>query len=114
MLTCGNGEYGRLGNGGSSDHPVPEPVEFFDEKCVRVWTDECRDKQRVVDFGAMHDLSIRANLSSSTHAYTCSTDIVQIASGHAFNLVLTKEGKVFTWGRNEQGQVGLPPVLHSF
>ncbi len=35
-----------------------------------------------------------------------STDIVQIAAGHAFNLVLTKEGKVFTWGRNEQGQVG--------
>lgn len=30
---------------------------------------------------------------------------MQIASGHAFNLVLTKEGKVFTWGRNEQGQV---------
>lgn len=36
-----------------------------------------------------------------------STDIVQIASGHAFNLVLTKEGKVFCWGRNEQGQLGL-------
>jgi len=32
VLTAGNGEYGRLGNGGSSDHPVPEPVEFFDEK----------------------------------------------------------------------------------
>ncbi len=36
-----------------------------------------------------------------------STDIVQIASGHAFNLVLTREGKVYTWGRNEQGQLGL-------
>lgn len=36
-----------------------------------------------------------------------STDVVQIASGHAFNLVLTSEGKVFTWGRNEQGQLGL-------
>lgn len=32
---------------------------------------------------------------------------MQIASGHAFNLVLTKEGKVFCWGRNEQGQLGL-------
>jgi len=32
VLTAGNGEYGRLGNGGSSDHPTPEPVEFFDEK----------------------------------------------------------------------------------
>lgn len=43
--------------------------------------------------------------SLSSH-FKNSTDIVQIASGHAFNLVLTKEGKVFTWGRNEQGQVG--------
>jgi alpha-tubulin suppressor-like RCC1 family protein len=33
VLTCGNGEYGRLGNGGSSDHATPEPVEFFDERC---------------------------------------------------------------------------------
>jgi alpha-tubulin suppressor-like RCC1 family protein len=33
------------------------------------------------------------------------TDIVQVAAGHAFNLVLTREGKIFTWGRNEQGQV---------
>lgn len=32
VLTAGNGEYGRLGNGGSSDHRVPEPVELFDEK----------------------------------------------------------------------------------
>jgi len=30
---------------------------------------------------------------------------VQVAAGHAFNLVLTREGKIFTWGRNEQGQV---------
>ena len=32
---------------------------------------------------------------------------MQIAAGHAFNLVLTKDGKVYTWGRNEQGQLGL-------
>lgn len=43
VLTCGNGEYGRLGNGGSSDHPTPEPVDFFDERCggqLDEWTDE--------------------------------------------------------------------------
>lgn len=34
------------------------------------------------------------------------TNIVEVAAGHAFNLVLTQDGKVFTWGRNEQGQVG--------
>jgi alpha-tubulin suppressor-like RCC1 family protein len=31
--------------------------------------------------------------------------IVKAVAGHAFNLVLTADGKVWGWGRNEQGQV---------
>jgi len=65
VLTVGNGEYGRLGNGGSTDAPVPQPVEFFGDNI----------------------------------------EIEQAVAGHAFNIVLTKDGRVFVWGRNEQGQV---------
>merc|ERR1712146_249934 len=31
----------------------------------------------------------------------------QVIAGHAFNLVLTKEGKIFSWGKNDSGQLGL-------
>jgi alpha-tubulin suppressor-like RCC1 family protein len=34
-----------------------------------------------------------------------SIEIVSVVAGHAFNLALTKAGKVYSWGRNEQGQV---------
>lgn len=30
VLTVGNGEYGRLGNGGSSDLLEPQPLDFFE------------------------------------------------------------------------------------
>lgn len=65
VLTVGNGEYGRLGNGGSTDQPTPAPVEFFDE----------------------------------------TVEVMQAVAGSAFNMILTKDGRVFVWGRNEQGQV---------
>lgn len=35
----------------------------------------------------------------------CRVTIVQAVAGHAFNMVLTADGKVWVWGRNEQGQV---------
>lgn len=34
VLTVGNGEYGRLGNGGSSDVLEPAPLDFFEPTFV--------------------------------------------------------------------------------
>lgn len=34
-------------------------------------------------------------------------DVEQIASGGFFSLALTKENKVFSWGINEYGQLGI-------
>ena len=34
-------------------------------------------------------------------------DIVQIAAGHSHSLALTSDGRVFCWGRNDTGQLGL-------
>ena len=33
--------------------------------------------------------------------------LVQVAAGDAFSIVVTVDGKVFTWGANDQGQLGL-------
>lgn len=65
VWASGNGEYGRMGNGGTSSCDVPEPMEFFAD---------------------MHCTSI--------------------AAGNAFGLALSDEGKVYSWGKNEFGQLG--------
>ena len=67
VWTWGQGEYGRLGHGGSSDITEPEPLEFFEEE------------------GA------------------CSL----VRSGSSYCATLTKDGKVFTWGKNNDGQLGI-------
>ena len=64
----GAGEYGRLGDGGSSDELLPVMVDYFEEQGIVVQS---------------------------------------IAVGHAFNLVLTAEGQLYTWGKNDKGQLGL-------
>ena len=67
LWTWGKGEYGRLGNGGSADQLLPEPVELL------------------MDVG------------------TCT----QVACGSSFTLALMDDGSVYSWGRNEQGQLGI-------
>ena len=67
VWSWGKGEYGRLGNGGSSDQLLPEPVDLL------------------LDIGAC----------------------TQLACGSSFSLALMEDGKIFAWGRNEQGQLGI-------
>jgi alpha-tubulin suppressor-like RCC1 family protein len=40
-----------------------------------------------------------------------SVNVVQVLAGHAFSMVLTSDGRVYVWGRNEQGQVSSHPPL---
>ena len=37
--------------------------------------------------------------------------VTAISSGHAFNVVKTEDGKLWSFGRNEQGQLGIGPSL---
>lgn len=65
VMTCGVGEYGRLGTGNTIDALVPASLEAL-----------------------------------------ANEDIVQIAAGNDHTLALTDKGAVFSWGRNQQGQLG--------
>ncbi|CAM9729691.1 unnamed protein product [Ascophyllum nodosum] len=66
VWTCGRGEYGLCGNGGTDDQLTPSPLETFEDHII-----------------------------------------VDVQAGHAFALALTSEGEVFSWGRNDHGQLGL-------
>jgi alpha-tubulin suppressor-like RCC1 family protein len=66
VLSCGVGEYGRLGTGSTSDCSSFASVEALAEE-----------------------------------------DIVQIEAGASHSLALTAEGVVYSWGRNDRGQLGM-------
>lgn len=65
VLTCGVGEYGRLGIGGSSNAELPASIEAL-----------------------------------------ISETVVQVTAGNSHSIALTKSGKMYTWGRNDAGQLG--------
>jgi len=66
VLSCGVGEYGRLGLGDmASDATSPEPIEYLDDEPV-----------------------------------------VELVGGHAFTMARTASGRLWVWGRNDQGQLG--------
>jgi len=65
VMTCGAGEFGRLGLGGSSDVREFTLLEWIEDE-----------------------------------------NVVSLVSGHAFSMALTDEGRLWVWGRNDQGQLG--------
>ena len=67
VLSCGVGEYGRLGGGSSEDTYVPSPLD---------------------------------SLVSSE------VTITQAAAGTNHSMALSQDGHVYSWGRNDAGQLG--------
>lgn len=67
VLSCGVGEYGRLGGGSSEDTYTPSSLDSL--------------------------------LSNDVH-------IIQAAAGTNHSMALSKEGHVYSWGRNDAGQLG--------
>lgn len=65
VLSCGVGEYGRLGTGSSSNSTTPSSL---------------------------------SSLLNET--------IVQVAAGNSHSIALDKNGNMYTWGRNDAGQLG--------
>uniref|UniRef100_A0A7S2AQB8 RCC1-like domain-containing protein n=1 Tax=Octactis speculum TaxID=3111310 RepID=A0A7S2AQB8_9STRA len=70
VMSCGAGEYGRLGNGNTYDVNIFEPLEYIADE-----------------------------------------EVTKLVSGHAFSLALTKDGVIYCWGRNDQGQLGMGATL---
>jgi alpha-tubulin suppressor-like RCC1 family protein len=40
-------------------------------------------------------------------------DVCSVACGQQHTLVMTANGRIFVWGSNKHGQLGVDPTLHS-
>jgi len=119
VVTWGRGEDGQLGHGDAESQNVPLVVAALENKdCDEVVCGAeysiavSRSTQKIWswgwgDFGRLghgdpNDLFIPKQVSS-----LCNVKIKLVACGDSHTMVITGEGDVFSFGRNQNGQLGL-------
>lgn len=127
----GSGGIGALGHGDLEDRNVPTLVEALSDDGVRAAQVGCGKSHTVVltDEGMVWtwgkgDSGRLGHCSVADQKYPEPVEILnedlgpcaEIACGESFSMALTRDGRVYTWGKNECGQLGLDATMdmHSF
>ena len=110
---------GQLGHGDRAEHKAPKKIEFFADYGAKIVSVGCGDKHTVflTDDGEVLSCGLGEYGRTGTGVSSdClepspldsleSEDVVQIAVGFEHSLALTAKGDIFSWGRNQQGQLG--------
>ncbi|XP_039114294.1 ultraviolet-B receptor UVR8 isoform X3 [Dioscorea cayenensis subsp. rotundata] len=115
----GNGDYGRLGLGGLESRWRPTVCAFFQDDdppvsiaCGGAHTLFLTESGRVYASGLnkFGQLGINAGTShvlEPVEVYGFSEKVVEISAGYHHSSAITEDGKLFTWGNNSCGQLGL-------
>ena len=112
LYTGGFCLYGRCGNG-RDDDTYCRPEKIFienhlivDIKCSLQYTLILTDRQQVYTFGSLDENGMNS-ISTPTLTSFDSEKIISISCGNNHALALTQTGKVYAWGYNHAGELGL-------
>ncbi|KAJ3675637.1 hypothetical protein LUZ60_004679 [Juncus effusus] len=119
----GNGDYGRLGLGGLESQWKPRMCTFFDEmsdtgdslvslSCGGAHTLFLTKTGRVFatglnDFGQLGIHSLESHSLQPEEIHGIEEKVVEISAGYHHSCAVTVDGKLFVWGNNSRGQLGL-------
>lgn len=110
---------GQLGHGSTEAVERPKYVEWIREYGVRCQAVTCGNSHTIflTDDGEVLICGVgeygrlgtgnsgNSELPCSIEAFINET-VVQVAAGNSHSIALTKSGKMYTWGRNDAGQLG--------
>uniref|UniRef100_M4B472 BTB domain-containing protein n=1 Tax=Hyaloperonospora arabidopsidis (strain Emoy2) TaxID=559515 RepID=M4B472_HYAAE len=123
LYACGCNEYGQLGSSDSDGQLVPRPVGYFSRHpvlavaCGQHFT--VASLRGVVAFGKNDhgQLGIGRTSEPVFHPTRLASPldkamVPQLSCGYHHTAVITEDGAVYTFGRNDYGQLGLGHKLH--
>jgi len=117
LYTWGNGRFGRLGLGSAANQSSPTLVEdLVDEKVIEVAAGEFHmlaltESGKVLAWGAERGgLGLGENVKDAYEPvqveFFDGQEVVAVACGRAHSVVLTQDGKVYSFGQGAEGQLG--------
>ncbi|KAF5270348.1 hypothetical protein FQR65_LT05536 [Abscondita terminalis] len=125
LYTWGRGNYGRLGHGKSTDCLVPTVVSGLTGQCVTkiacgsgdshtlcITSDGCVYSWGDGDYGKLgrggsDGVSVPLLIDKFQ-----GIDIIEVYCGAQFSIALSKDGRVFSWGKGEGWRLGHPNEEH--
>ncbi|EEY57867.1 RCC1 and BTB domain-containing protein, putative [Phytophthora infestans T30-4] len=125
LHACGCNDYGQLGMGDHSGHLVPRPVDYFFRHpvlavaCGQHYTVASLRDGGVVAFGkndhgqlGLDRVSEPVLLPTRLAPPLDRAVVPQLSCGYHHTAIVTEDGAVYTFGRNDYGQLGLGHKLH--
>ncbi|UIZ23038.1 hypothetical protein KXD40_003811 [Peronospora effusa] len=127
LYGCGCNDYGQLGLGDYNGQLVPQPVEYFFRHpvlavaCGQHYTVASLRDGGVVAFGKNDHGQLGLDSTSEPVLYPTRLAppldramVPQLSCGYHHTAIVTVDGAVYTFGRNDYGQLGLGHKLHMF
>nr|XP_026694983.1 probable E3 ubiquitin-protein ligase HERC1 isoform X2 [Ciona intestinalis] len=123
VWACGDGDYGKLGIGGTSAKTSPTKIEVLSRvgikkiSCGAQFTAALTWDGKLFMFGQDRmcgNCETRTSPSFNPQVVTAlsSHHIIDISVGAEHTIALTSKGIVYTWGSNTDGQLGLGHTNH--
>lgn len=104
LFGFGKGDYGQCGYGESQDTTVPKLIKF-NLKMIRTYEKEIIDKNHNEDNFIPFTSSLRN--PNKIEETTTDIQIIDIKCGGEHSMILSKNGRVYTFGHGYTGQLGL-------